>query len=144
MKSTPQMSWYSFLVTTVGSTVAESGVSDDDADDDRPLKDWGAKARPEPTDDAAIEAKNAARFVGKASMVINSPMDLCFLFPPSKYRPSLSLCFDSPDSYDKFGEWRPQSGNGDACVRRPTPLGDTLTVVLKSFSPVGIRVQGAN
>ena len=52
-------------------------MSDDDADDDRPLKDWGAKARPEPTDDAAIEAKNAARFVGKTSMVINSPMDLC-------------------------------------------------------------------
>ena len=76
------MSWYSFLVTTVGSTVAESAVSDDDDDDDdrRPRKDCGAKATPEQTDDAAIEAKNAARFVGKASMVVNTPIDLCFLF----------------------------------------------------------------
>ena len=104
MKSTPQMSWYSFLVTTVGSTVAESGVSDDDADDNRPLKDWGAKARPEPTDDAAIEAKNAARFVGKASMVINSPMDLClFIFPLQNQTLSLSLFRLSVDLYDKGG-----------------------------------------
>ena len=42
LKSTPQMSWYSFLVTTVGSTVAESAVSDDDDDDRRPRKDCGA------------------------------------------------------------------------------------------------------
>ena len=98
LKSTPQMSWYSFLVTKVGSTVAESAVSDDDDDDDDDdndddddrLRDWGAKATPEPTDDAAIEAKNAARFVGKASMVVNTPIDLCFLFCHSNHTLFLS------------------------------------------------------
>jgi len=84
------------LVTTVGSTVAESGLSDDDADDDRPLKDWGTKATPEPTDDAAIEAKNAARLVGKASMVFQCSYGSMLLILPLKSRPFLSLRFDSP------------------------------------------------
>ena len=93
LKSTPQMSWYSFLVTTVGSTVAESAVSDDDDDDDDDdrLRDWGAKATPEPTDDAAIEAKNAARFVGEASMVFQYSYGSMLLILPLKSRPSFSL-----------------------------------------------------
>jgi len=56
--STPQISWYSFLVTTVGSTVAPSC----DSDNDRELlvlllKDWELKAAADPTDAARTADK---------------------------------------------------------------------------------------
>ena len=108
------MSWYSFLVTTVGSTVAESAVSDDDDDDDDDdnddrLRDWGAKATPEPTDDAAIEAKNAARFVGEASMVFQYCYGSMLLILPLKSDPlslsSFRLSVDSLIRTSRVVEW---------------------------------------